>query len=138
MSLILQKKECIFVTFILSEGHFPKLFFISIYSVLNKLSGYIYIYISKNFISYTFLLAFKILESLQCIFNLVYGWPKTFNFLYVHVWLLHFLRNPVIPQMSCVNDMTVEKQVWFLFININQHICTLIEFVILRAKIPKN
>ena len=138
MSLILQKKECIFVTFILSEGHFPKLFFISIYSVLNKLSGYIYIYISKNFISYTFLLAFKILESLQCIFNLVYGWPKTFNFFYVHVWLLHFLRNPVIPQMSCVNDMTVEKQVWFLFININQHICTLIEFVILRAKIPKN
>ena len=38
-------------------------------SVLNKLSEYMYVYISKNIISYTFLPIFKILESLQCILN---------------------------------------------------------------------
>ena len=37
------------------------------YSVLNKLSKYIYFYISKNIASYTFLLVFKIVESLKCI-----------------------------------------------------------------------
>ena len=37
------------------------------YSVLNTLSEYTYFYISKNITSYTFLLVFKIVESLQCI-----------------------------------------------------------------------
>ena len=37
------------------------------YSVLNKLSKYTYFYISKKITSYIFLLAFKIVESLQCI-----------------------------------------------------------------------
>ena len=37
------------------------------YNVLNTLSEYIYFYISKNITSYTFLLVFKIVESLQCI-----------------------------------------------------------------------
>ena len=37
------------------------------YSVLNRLSEF---YISKNITSYTFLLVFKIVESLQCILNL--------------------------------------------------------------------
>ena len=36
------------------------------YNVLNKLSEYIYIYISKKIILYTFLLVLKIVESLQC------------------------------------------------------------------------
>ena len=37
------------------------------YSVLNALSEYTYFYISKNITLYTFLLDFKIVESLQCI-----------------------------------------------------------------------
>ena len=39
------------------------------YSVLNTLSESTYFYRSKNITSYTFLLAFKIVESLQCILN---------------------------------------------------------------------
>ena len=39
-------------------------------SVLNKLSEYKYFYISKNITSYTLLVVFKIVESLQCILNL--------------------------------------------------------------------
>ena len=38
--------------------------------VLNKLSEYIYFYISKNIISYTFVAGFQIVESLQCILNI--------------------------------------------------------------------
>ena len=37
------------------------------YNVLNTLSKYTYLYILKNIISYTFLLVFKFVESLQCI-----------------------------------------------------------------------
>ena len=37
------------------------------YSVLNTLSEYTYFYISKDITLYTFLLVFKIIESLQCI-----------------------------------------------------------------------
>ena len=37
--------------------------------VLNKLSEYTYFYTLKNITSYTFLLVFKIVESLQCILN---------------------------------------------------------------------
>ena len=37
------------------------------YSVLNNLSEYTYSYIDKNITSYYFLLAFKIVKSLQCI-----------------------------------------------------------------------
>ena len=43
--------------------------FIWMYSVLNTISEYTYFYISKNIASYTFLLAFKIDDSLQCIRN---------------------------------------------------------------------
>ena len=38
--------------------------------LLNTLSEYTYFYISRNNTSYTFLLVFKIVESLQCILNL--------------------------------------------------------------------
>ena len=37
------------------------------YSVLNTLSEYAYLYISKNITSYFFLLVSKIVESFQCI-----------------------------------------------------------------------
>ena len=37
------------------------------YGVLNKLSEYSYCYISKNITSYTFVVVFRIVESLQCI-----------------------------------------------------------------------
>ena len=46
---------------------FKHLCFISMYSILNTLSEYTYFSISKNITSYTFLLVFKIVESLQCI-----------------------------------------------------------------------
>ena len=40
------------------------------YSILNKISKYILFYISQNhFTSYTFLLLFKIVDSLRCIFK---------------------------------------------------------------------
>ena len=38
-------------------------------SVLNTLSEYAYFYISKGVTSHTFLLVFKVIESLQCILN---------------------------------------------------------------------
>ena len=41
--------------------------FISIYSVLNKLSQYIYFHMPKNIASYTFLLVFKFFEYLRYI-----------------------------------------------------------------------
>ena len=54
-----RKKGTFFVTFILTERNFFKhLFLISMYSILNELSEYMYLYISKN-ISYTFSLLFK-------------------------------------------------------------------------------
>ena len=36
---------------------------------MNTLSEYIYFYLSENITSYTLLLVFKIVESLQCILN---------------------------------------------------------------------
>ena len=39
---------------------------------MNILSEYTYFHISKNIISYTFLLVFEIAESLQCLFNLIF------------------------------------------------------------------
>ena len=39
--------------------------FISLYSVLTELPENIYVYISKNIASYTFLLVFKIVKSLK-------------------------------------------------------------------------
>ena len=51
MDLAKEKRVHFLASFILSVGHFFKhLCFISMYSVLNKLSKYIYFYISKNFL----------------------------------------------------------------------------------------
>ena len=65
------KKEGIFYTFILSEGNFFDTCFITMYSVLNTLSEYTYLYISNNITAHfnITLLAFKIVESLLCILN---------------------------------------------------------------------
>ena len=50
------------------------------YSVLNNVSEYTYFYISKNIISYTFLLIFKIAESFQRILNYIHQIPKNIRF----------------------------------------------------------
>ena len=52
------KEECIFVMFLL-----PML------NVLYTFSEYLYFYVSRNITSATFLLVFKIVESIKCIFN---------------------------------------------------------------------
>ena len=63
-----KKIQGIFAPFILSEENtFQDLCFISMYSVLNTLSEYTSFCISKNITSDTFLLVFKIVESLHCI-----------------------------------------------------------------------
>ena len=46
-----KEKRAFFLTFILSEGTFLNICFISLYSVLTKLLGYINFYISKNIAS---------------------------------------------------------------------------------------
>ena len=50
--------------------------FILMCSVLNTLRQYIYFYISKNIVSYTFLLILKIVESLQWILKVYYNDSK--------------------------------------------------------------
>ena len=63
-----KKKQGIFCTvYFVQWKPFKHLCFISMYSVLNRLSEYTYFYKSKNITSYTFLLVFKIDKSLQCI-----------------------------------------------------------------------
>ena len=47
------------------------------HSVLNTLSEDAYFYISKNIISYAFLLVFKIVESLQLTTNTSFHLPKS-------------------------------------------------------------
>ena len=49
------------------------------YSVLNNLSEYTYSYIDKNITSYSFLLAFKIVKSLQCIIKDNFARYNTFS-----------------------------------------------------------
>ena len=52
------------------------------YSVLNTLSEYPYFYISKKLLNTLLLLVFKVVETLQCILNLlVYKWKY---FIYLH------------------------------------------------------
>ena len=58
-----RKKRDFFVLFILSEGN---ICFISMYSVLNKLSEYIYFYIWRNITSF-FFVACLIVKNRQCI-----------------------------------------------------------------------
>ena len=67
-------KRSFFVSIIFSEANFFIICFISMYGVLNTLSEYIYVFISKNTTSYTtsntyILLVFKTVGSLQRILN---------------------------------------------------------------------
>ena len=58
---------------------------ISMYSVLNTSSEYIYFYVSKNITSFTFLLIFKIAKSFQCILKI----KTNLNFYFdTSLWIL--------------------------------------------------
>ena len=50
------------------------------YSVLDKLSEYVYFYTTKNIISYSFLLVFKIVESLRCILKDIQRFLMVYSF----------------------------------------------------------
>ena len=63
------KRAFLYRLFCLNNCFLKNWRFISVYSVLNKLSEYKYFYMSKNITSYTFLLIFKNVESLHCILN---------------------------------------------------------------------
>ena len=69
----LKKKRGFFVPFILSEGIFFGICFISMYNVLNTLSEYTYFYISKkNTLFYLFLKsskAFCVSLNVTCMFS---------------------------------------------------------------------
>ena len=69
--------------------------FVSMYSVLNKFSEYIYLYISKNITSYTYLIVLKIVESSQCILKNKYtftSYQKTFHIDYQPISQTMFLN----------------------------------------------
>ena len=67
------KKQGLFCTFYFARRKFfSHLRFISMHRVLNTLSECTYFYISKNINSYTFLLVFKIIESLHCMLRSYY------------------------------------------------------------------
>ena len=53
------------------------------YIALNTLSVYAYFYISKNITSYTFLLTFKTVESLQCILKKYPTFNSLLPFLFI-------------------------------------------------------
>ena len=56
------------------------------YSVSNTLLEYVYFYNSKNITSYTFLIDFKIVGSLQCILKLQF-FPNDIKIQqFTHIW----------------------------------------------------
>ena len=69
-----KKKEDIFCTvyFVIRKFFNIYVFTFSMYSVLNTPSEYTYLYTSKNVSSYTSLIVFKIVESLQCIVKQIF------------------------------------------------------------------
>ena len=70
MSWSLRKKECIFCNvYFVHKKIFKHLCFILVYSILNKLLEYTYFNISKTLLHALLLLAFRIVEGLQCIPN---------------------------------------------------------------------
>ena len=79
MSWNWRKKERVgFLTIILSEGFFYYFGFILVHTVLNKLSEYIYFYISKNIISNNFCLFLKLSKAFS-------AFLKTFQIRYIQV-----------------------------------------------------
>ena len=83
-----RKTSAFFVTFILSSGNFFKHFcFISMNSVLNKVSEYKYFYIftyQKTLLHTHLLFALKIFESLQCVLNSV-------SYVCIHIYIHKFI-----------------------------------------------
>ena len=63
------KKSEFFVTLFVRREFFQHLRSISTYSVLNKISEYIYYYILKTLLYTLLLLVFKFVEIFQCILN---------------------------------------------------------------------
>ena len=92
-----EKEDNFCTVYFFRRKFFLHLCFISVYSVLNKISEYTYFHISKNITSYTFLLVIKLVESLQSIPNII--WEKFTCKIYVPVvstwntcqWLALFL-----------------------------------------------
>ena len=89
-----KKKECINVYFV-GSNFFLRLGFISMYSVLNNFSEYIYFYVpKKRYFTYICCLFFKIVESLQRIFNLLfwfcYRWLRKIKELLYCIYLFLF------------------------------------------------
>ena len=77
-----RKTSAFFVTFILSSGNFFKHFcFISMNSVLNKVSEYIYFYIFTY--QKTLLHTHLLFESLQCVLNSV-------SYVCIHIYIPKF------------------------------------------------
>ena len=91
------------------------------YSVWNTLSEYTYFYISKNITSYTFLLVFKIVESLQCILTVsfchVYASDvcplhmNYFNYFELNHCLLNF--NPLNATGRFLYPLKTSENLWF-------------------------
>ena len=89
-----KKKECINVYFV-GSNFFLRLGFISMYSVLKNFSEYIYFYVpKKRYFTYICCLFFKIVESLQRIFNLLfwfcYRWLRKIKELLYCIYLFLF------------------------------------------------
>ena len=89
-----KKKECINVYFV-GSNFFLRLGFISMYSVLNNFSEYIYFYVpKKHYFTYICCFFFKIVESLQCIFDLLfwfcYRWLRKIKELLYCIYLFLF------------------------------------------------
>ena len=67
-----REKSAFFLTFIFPQGNFCSVCISFYFISLNKLSEFMYIYVllhTKNITLSAFLLAFKIIKSLQCILN---------------------------------------------------------------------
>ena len=79
LELAKEKKGTFCIVYFVQRTFFQHFCFISVYIVLHTFSKYTYFCISKNITSYTFLLVFKIIESLQCILNAVFcGWKNLY------------------------------------------------------------
>ena len=78
-------KKVHFCTVYFVRRNFFNMCLISMYSVLNTSSEYIYFYVSKNITSFTFLLVFKIAKSFQCILKI----KTNLNFYFdTSLWIL--------------------------------------------------
>ena len=97
-----KKKEGIFVPFILSYGHFLIFLFYLNAQCIEYIFRIYNFLLSKNITSYTFLIAFKIAESLQCILSGLELFSFAMSKLFVKFFLrtlifIHSLLPPPVP-----------------------------------------